>query len=308
MHILIVRPGAIGDTLLTFPVIQALKTHYPNAHITLVGNAVVLPLALSFGIADEISDYGHPQWSELFSTAGIRTFAMQNVLQQTDLAICWLHDADNIVKHNLLKAGAKRVIIAPGRPPTDQRMHVVEYLAKTVGLQHLGAAHSAQFIAPMGLGRFISAPDHFPIAIHPGSGGAQKCWPVSSFAAVIAHLLQCNYPVLLLAGPADFERLKQVRDHLSSDHSDMLTILENAPLLEVAHQLVQCSGYLGNDSGITHLAAMLGVPTVALFGPSDPVVWRPIGPCVEVIQAPILAQLSVERVLESIFLRLFKYK
>ena len=66
MHLLITRPGAIGDTLLTFPVLRALRTQYSNPHITLVSNAAVLPLTLDFCIGDEVSDYGHPQWSNLF--------------------------------------------------------------------------------------------------------------------------------------------------------------------------------------------------------------------------------------------------
>src|SRR5438046_6690077 len=114
MHILIIRPGAIGDTLLTFPIIQALRTQY--THITLVGNAAVLPLALAFGLVAEVSDYQQLEWSELFSTTGIRTPTIRRQLQQTDLAVCWLRDPDGVVEHNLLQAGAKHVIVAPGRP------------------------------------------------------------------------------------------------------------------------------------------------------------------------------------------------
>jgi ADP-heptose:LPS heptosyltransferase len=80
----------------------------------------------------------------------------------------------------------------------------------------------------------------------------------------------------------------------------MLNLLLDAPLLEVAQQLQQCKCYLGNDSGITHLAAMLGIPTIALFGPTDPAIWQPPGPSVEVIYNPVLEQLPVEMVLEKL--------
>jgi ADP-heptose:LPS heptosyltransferase len=56
MHILIIRPGTIGDTLLTFPIIQALKAQYTNPHVTFIGNRAVLPLALAYGIVDEAFD------------------------------------------------------------------------------------------------------------------------------------------------------------------------------------------------------------------------------------------------------------
>ena len=310
MHVLIIRPGAIGDTLLTFPIIQALKTQYPDPHITLVGNPIVLPLALSFGLVEEVSDYGQLQWSELFSTSGIHSPALRNQLQHTDLAICWLRDPGGLVEQNLRLVGVKHIIVAPGRPPAGKRIHVVEYLAETVGLQNVGAVRGAQFITPISIvpinegqsiGRNGLHPHNEHIAIHPGSGGTHKCWPVPSFAAIIEQLWQRNYPILLLAGPADHQRLKDIQNHFASPpKSDMLNLLLDAPLLEVAQQLQQCKCYLGNDSGITHLAAMLGIPTIALFGPTDPAIWRPPGPSVEVIYNPVLEQLPVEMVLEKL--------
>src|SRR5205823_12375306 len=117
MHILIMRPGAIGDTLLTFPVIQALKAHYQDADVTLVGNPAVLPLAQVWHVAKEVADYGDAQWIELFSTAGICSPTVRSVLQRTTMTICWLRDTEGVVKRNLLAAGIQHVVVAPGRPP-----------------------------------------------------------------------------------------------------------------------------------------------------------------------------------------------
>ena len=80
----------------------------------------------------------------------------------------------------------------------------------------------------------------------------------------------------------------------------MFASLIDEPLLHVAHCLQQCSCYIGNDSGITHLAAMLGVPTVALFGPTEPANWRPIGSTVTIIQKHPLQTLPVEPVLTAV--------
>lgn len=80
----------------------------------------------------------------------------------------------------------------------------------------------------------------------------------------------------------------------------MLMTLRNAPLLDVARHLQHCDAYLGNDSGVTHLAALLGVPTVALFGPSDPVVWQPQGRAVRVLYEPRLEDIGVEMVLRAL--------
>jgi heptosyltransferase III len=298
--ILIVRPGAIGDVLLTFPVLKALREQYAGAHFTLVSNAQVLPLAMEFGVAEKAFDFQDIQWSELFSTTGICTLSMRDLLEQTDLAICWLRDPDGIIEHNLKTAGVKYVVIAPGRPPEGQRIHIVNYLAHTIGLPDV----MAQFSTLSSMQAFNPIPKDLTnrfVAIHPGSGAAQKCWPISRFAAVIRRLWQQNHSILLLSGPADAERVHDLLQQLSSPPTpEMLKMLINEPLLEVACHLQQSRCYLGNDSGITHLAAMLGVPTIAIFGPTDPTVWRPMGPSVKVLQGHTLEDVSVDAVMGAI--------
>lgn len=298
MHFLIIRPGAVGDTLLAFPVLKALRVHYPHPHVTFVGNANVLPLALAFEVAEAVSDYEHIQWSELFSTTGMRTRTIRDLLQHIDCAICWLRDLDGVVERNLRMAGIGHVIVAPGRPPEGQ--HVMDYLAQTIGLQNITDTH---LTLPV-----LDEPAHpHPydehIAIHPGSGGANKCWPTHYFAAVIERLWrlhQRRHSVLLLSGPADQERVRDILSYVAPPpEPEMLKIMASEPLLKVAYQLQRSRCYLGNDSGITHLAAMLGVPTVALFGPSDPATWRPVGSNTTVIREYMLEQLSVDVVIEA---------
>ena len=80
----------------------------------------------------------------------------------------------------------------------------------------------------------------------------------------------------------------------------MFKMLTSAPLLEVAQCLQKCRCYLGNNSGITHLAAMLGVPTVAIFGPTNPKIWRPVGPFVKVIQGHMLEDVTVDDAIECL--------
>jgi heptosyltransferase III len=298
--ILVIRPGAIGDALLTFPVLQALREQYAGMPITFVSNAQVLPLALAFGVAEQTFDFQDIQWSELFSATGIRTLFMRALLQQTDLAICWMRDPDGIIEHNLKMSGVKHILIAPGRPSEGERIHIVDYLAHTVGLPGVQAQFSTfsclqnvDLISKVITNRFV--------AIHPGSGAVQKCWPISRFAIVIKRLLEKNRPILLLAGPADTERVDDLLQQLSSPPTPAkFKLLTNAPLLEVALQLQQCTYFLGNDSGITHLAAMLSVPTIAIFGPTDQVIWRPIGRFVKVLQGRTLEDVCVDAVMEAI--------
>ncbi|HEY7415618.1 MAG TPA: glycosyltransferase family 9 protein [Ktedonobacteraceae bacterium] len=291
MRILILRPGAIGDTLLVFPVIDALRARScykdGDAHITLVGNMAVLPLALRCGVADEIANYEEAHWRFLFLKPPHSLSVLAPLLAQIDMVIAWLRDADGVVKRNLDALAIRQSVVAPGRPV--DAVHIVQYLAATVGV----TVHTPPYYA-----HHFATPESTPprlLAIHPGSGGVQKCWPVEHFADLISCLIQQKRPILLLAGPADHERVHTILQRLPT--SPLLRVSIDAPLTTVAAELCRCQGFIGNDSGITHLAAMLGVPTLALFGPSDPRVWQPYGRSVSIIHTSDLERLAVEDVL-----------
>src|SRR5438045_6985881 len=98
MRILIIRPGAIGDALLAFPVILALREYHEASHVTLVSNPAVLELAQHFDVAESVYDYGSKLWGEIFLSDGIRSTQLRELLSTTDMAVCWLRDAEGIVE------------------------------------------------------------------------------------------------------------------------------------------------------------------------------------------------------------------
>lgn len=297
MRILVLRPGAIGDTLLAFPILQHLQRKYGQA-ITFVGNASVLPLVQAFGLAQTLVDYEEPQWGQLFvplsNPPSKYAAKLQAMAQGMDLAIFWLRDPGTVLTENARKLGIKQVFVAPGRPTEDTPVHIVDYLAQSIG-EHIQVDDLWQVPEQYAWHILPSPSSARAIAIHPGSGGAQKCWPIASFAALIEQLWKQEIPVLLLVGPADHERIAELYEQLPTPpHSSLLSTLIDAPLLTVAKQLHECRGYVGNDSGITHLAALLGVPTLALFGPSNPKIWRPPGSNVTLLHEPVLTKLTVD--------------
>jgi ADP-heptose:LPS heptosyltransferase len=113
--------------------------------------------------------------------------------------------------------------------------------------------------------------------IHPGSGASAKNWPIENFLTLADHLEREGRRVDWLAGPAE-------REH------DVLSRLPRAlpegPLTTVAKRLAGAKLYIGNDSGITHLAAAVGCHVIALFGATDPRVWGPRGDRVRVLGGP----------------------
>ena len=299
MNIVAIRQGALGDSLLSFSVLSALRDRYAEPHLTYVGHPAVLPLAKAWGIAEEVYNYEDRQWDELFSSAGVHSVNLLDLFQQTELVIAWVQDPVGLVKPNLLKAGAKEVIIGPWHGSEKDPKHMVEYLAEPLGLSPIGTGFT---VPTSGSNDFCAY--NAPIAIHPGSSSLERRWPAASFAAVINQLLSRHQPVLLLVGSSEGDILKAIRKRIPrSPQAKLLTVLQNASLLEVAQHLKHCRYYLGNDSGIGHLAGMLGIPTLILFGPSNylclpPHVMHPLGPRVEVIQEQSLARLSPDEVLE----------
>lgn len=293
MNIVMICPYKLGDALLTFPILVALRAKYTNVHITFVGNPAVLPLAQSWHIAEEVREFDK-HWSKLFSDDVVHRSKLRNVLQQTDLALGWPTTSAIMLRQNLLEAGARKVIIL--KPPDDPSTHVVEHIAELAGvppvqpenivLPHTGSAGFHVYNAP--------------VALHPGCMEYRR-WPSASYSALIDALLRLRKPVLLLGGPIEAELLKTIQGLLTtSSERGMLTVLNNVPLLELVRQLKQCGCFVGHDTGTSHLAGILGIPTLVLFGPSNPAIWRPVGPCVKVIQKEPLSELSVDTMLEEI--------
>jgi ADP-heptose:LPS heptosyltransferase len=123
-------------------------------------------------------------------------------------------------------------------------------------------------------------PEKKPVIIHPGSGASNKCWHFENFLAVARELISEGNEVLFLLGPAELEKF-------SVNNIDKITnvakCLKELSFTDVLRLLSRAEVFIGNDSGITHLAAMLGIRTIAVFGPTNPDVYKPIGSNVRVL-------------------------
>jgi ADP-heptose:LPS heptosyltransferase len=119
------------------------------------------------------------------------------------------------------------------------------------------------------------------VIIHPFSGGAAKNWPLEYFQELAKQL---PVPVEWIAGPEE----------------DLAGARRFDNLLDLAKYISASAAYLGNDSGITHLAAATDAPTVALFGDSDARVWSPRGRRVRVIEQSNMREIPVSAVLQAV--------
>jgi ADP-heptose:LPS heptosyltransferase len=288
---MVFRPGALGDTLLAFPALAALRRAFPTARLSVVGNAPVLALARDAGLADEVASFDLPHWAELFAQEGIRSAEARQALAGASLAVLWLRDSDGLAARNLRALGIPAIVSAPGRPPESARLHAAEYLLCTlvsiIGADALAPAPALRLKpsdeasawaegewARRGLvGRSV-------LALHPGSGGHAKCWPPERFASLAAGFIGTGWRVLVIEGPADELAASQVLALLPADAAQAVA---GVTLPQLAALLARAALFVGNDSGVTHLSALLGTPTVALFGPTDRAIWGPRGPRVRVV-------------------------
>jgi ADP-heptose:LPS heptosyltransferase len=297
MRIVVYRPGALGDTLLTFPTLGALRKRWPDAHITLICRADVHALALASGLADRVYSHELAVWTCLFQDDQAPADAAQEVFGAADLALAWAPDADGAAARRLRALGAREVVVAAPPPQAGSRQHVARQLfgaLTPLGVPvPAGLAALPELLPPLrwpqdsreeaqnAWGRvYDEAGERLPVVLHPGAGGASKRWPASQFAALI-RALRADLAPVLMAGPQD----EAIVAHIVAEVGATATV-RDLSVAGLAAFLSTCGLYIGNDSGVTHLAGMLGVPTIALFGPTDPALWSPLGPRVVALRSP----------------------
>jgi ADP-heptose:LPS heptosyltransferase len=284
--ILIWHQGALGDLLLAGPALAALSRHYPQARITALGHPERWRLLAPTLPVDEVWDSSAACWASLFTEATLPPELRQR-LAPFQLALVFAPRPQPILLQQLHLAGIPAVHWAPSFPETG-----VEAVAalQARALAALGVKYvPTPFQLEVGLSQDEKLPE-LPgsgpwLAVGPGSGHPLKNWPLAHYYEV-SRTLAWDYglKVVWLAGPAEEAMLPYLAG-LAAAQGQVL--LANRPLARVARVLSRCRLYLGNDSGLTHLAAAVGAPGVlALFGPSDPRVWAPLGPQVRVLAAP----------------------
>jgi hypothetical protein len=282
-RITVVRAGGLGDTLLLLPALQWLRARLPGARLTLVGSAWAEALRPLLPFPLDVARFDAPRLAPLFAGAPPRE--VPPALGEADAVILYTAEPASPFARHAARA-CRGPCVVWGTAPAPGRHAALHFLgplaAGPPGPADLPvpALHVPPELAD-GARTWLAArlgPDAGPAAIHPGSGGRRKCWAPERFAALAARL---GAPVLLIEGPADRDACEGVRSRLPAA-GPPLAEARALPLTELAALLGRCAAYVGNDSGISHLAAALGLPTVAVFGPTDAAVWAPRGPRVRV--------------------------
>jgi heptosyltransferase III len=293
LQIAVLRGGALGDIVLTLPVLQTLRGFYPRCFITLVAPYPQAVLARCH--ADRILDLNSARLVGLFNPVTILPDEVHEDLR-ANLILSYLSDPDRIIERKLASSATAKFLQGPFRLDLERRP-AVEQLCQP--LCDLG-------ISPIDpVPRLAASSSNQPIsrlAIHPGSGSPKKRWSVPRWAALLAELMCAFDEVLLISGEADMDVAEEIQRLIPVAK---LRRCANRSLWDLVSELSRATLFIGHDSGVTHVAAAADVRTVALFGPTDPAIWAPNGDHVIVIKSPdrTMSGLNVETVLEKLSYR-----
>jgi ADP-heptose:LPS heptosyltransferase len=292
-NVLIFHSGALGDFVLSWPLALALGRIYAQSRITYVTAGQKGALA-ERALRIDSSDV-EAGWHQLYSTDCIPPANVLRLLEGSHTIFSFVAAKDSIWAGNVnrLAPGAKLFFIDPN-PPPGFAQHASQLLFDQLRSDPVVSTAVSQMLKSIhdrGLG--ISGPANGPIVLHPGAGAEQKCWPKDRFIALVNHLREAGKDVVVLLGDVEQERWsKTERDAFTS----AATVIMPRSLVDLFVELSRASSVIGNDSGPIHLAGIMGVPTIALFGPTDPAIWQPLGPEVRVIREDTMEKIVVDRV------------
>jgi ADP-heptose:LPS heptosyltransferase len=303
---LIIQPGAVGDLILTLPLVRLLKETCKLDRVDAIGHFERLRMLAGRSPIGRIFSQEEAQLHRLFvDSAEFDVEEGDRLIEQFrkyEWIVTFLADEKGHFERNLIFAAsithAAEIFTLTPKPPADFTEHAARYHLKQFAEQAeleitpdeklltepLIAISQADQPAVQKHFSELALETYRPIvAIHPGSGGEHKCWPLENFLKLSTQLREEQMEVIFLLGPAERERwdantIRQIEA--------VGPVLGELPLADVAAVLSCCAGYVGNDSGIGHLAGSMGIPTVTIFGPTDPGQWRPLGPKVSICQSP----------------------
>ncbi len=279
-RILVIRGGAIGDFIVTLPVFAALRRHFPTINLEVMGYPHIASLASIDGTVDRVIPIDSRPLAGFFARKGDLDTGISEHFASCDVIFSYLFDPDEIFRTNIGRVTQAQVIQAPHRPFETSPMSAASQLL--VPLERLAifdADPVPRIVLPIPPTRKRNL-----IGLHSGSGSALKNWPIECWSVFIESLIaQTSHDLMLIGGEAERDALERLAPLIPFNR---LQIAKNCSLPDLARELASCGSFIGHDSGITHLAAAVGTPVLALWGPSKELIWRPGGDAVQTLSHP----------------------
>jgi heptosyltransferase-2 len=268
--ILVVRGGAIGDFILTLPALAALRKQFPRTQLEVLGYPQIASLAKLAGYVNDVRSIEARSLAGFFARKGELDPALGEHFGSFNIIVSYLYDPDEIFRENVGRCSKAQFIAGPYRPDETQNIHATEVFLKPLERLAIFGANPEPRIPVEPPQRNASATT---LALHPGSGGEKKNWPEDCWEELLRAIAgKTNWRVLLVGGEAEEARLQRLSSLVPVER---LTVAAHQPLPKVAVRLAACDAFIGHDSGITHLAAAVSLRGIALWGRTNPDIWRP---------------------------------
>ncbi len=278
---LLVHSGSLGDFVMALRIVAALRQAGAE-HVTVLGRPSIASVALDGGGVDLVLDTETGGFHALYHATAPLADSIRDQIGGHDLTLTMTApEKAKALAQRLAEATGGIVINLDPRPRENWTGHVSDQWLEN--LQNTGIECGTPFpriavkrdnISRARQESALAADEPF-VLLHPGSGGRAKCWPIENWLRLSQELHQLHFHVALLLGPIEEELWpEEIISRLASAGKIIRgkTVPELAALLAASHMFV------GNDSGVSHLSAAVGTPTLAIFGPTDPTLWRPLGP------------------------------
>lgn len=278
-RLLIIHHGALGDLVATFPALVRLNKRYDGLDVLCQGK--LGKLAQSLGIVRNWLPLEASSFASLYS---------EHADSQVNKLLRTYHDIvvfsfSSHLKTSIEKHTGKIVHLISPRPDVSEKTHVAAHIF--AGLAGCGLLATTEpdppgTLSPSGKGHATNARqfNSKKVLIHPGSGSRRKLWPLANFLEVHRTLRSDGFGPEFLFGPAEHFLVPGLMG--GEDRRAVVHVVDE--MQELLALLAGAGAFIGNDSGVSHLAAFMGIPTVAVFGPSDPERWKPVGRRVEVVR------------------------
>lgn len=268
---LAIHPGALGDVLLAVPALRALRAG--AGQVVLAAQPRIGALLEVLGVIDRHVAFDSLGLDVLFTEDTARS----SRLPEASRVVCWFGARDATFTRRLTSLVPGAVVARPAAAEASVWAHLLAGAGVGSDAAWCAAIEPAEALRALGLQTMLSAGADGPspwLVVHPGAGSAAKCWPAEAFARVVTQLAAgTRMNVLVHQGPADGEPVAALRRHLGAG----VVWLVEPGLPALAGVLAHARAYLGNDSGVSHLAAALGVPGLVLFDARN-LPWRPWWP------------------------------
>jgi lipopolysaccharide heptosyltransferase II len=304
MNILIRATNWVGDAIMALPALRAVRGKFPEARIAIVARPYVADLYRDQHICDELIPYDtkgehRGLWGREALAAQLRekrfdaALLLQNAFDAAWLAwragvperIGYARDGRSLMLTKSIK------VPKSGEIPTHEKFYYLELLRRAGWIEQLqDDAHIAIGVPDAARRRAMqilldqgSSPTAIRIAVGAGASyGSAKCWPPGRFAQVLNELrLDRPHDVMLFGTPTE----AAVSDAIAADlRRAPIDLTGKTSIADLPALLSQCHLFLGNDSGAMHVAAAVGLPVVAIFGPTDPLGTAPVTPRSSIVQ------------------------